>query len=346
MTTSALRELEIREQDSLLAAMRRITDNSREVALVVNDAGELLGVVTDGDIRRGLLDGLGTDAAAGKVMTRDYTSVGPETDRAAVLDLMKARGIRHVPVVDAARRLLGIHFLDDLIASAPRPNSALIMAGGRGTRLHPITQALPKPMVTVAGRPILERLVLQLVGHGVTDIFISLHYMPETIRRYFGDGRQLGCRIEYIMEPEPLGTGGALSLLPQRPAHPLLVMNGDLVMQIDFGGLLDFHRRHGCGATIAVRPFEMEIPFGVVRSENERLTGLQEKPTTFHLINAGVYVLDSKVIELVPSGQMFPMTALFERLLSEKQEVGVFHINSDWIDVGRHEELRRARGES
>ena len=345
MAANALQELVIRSGDSLLTAMRRITDNRREVALVVDESMRLLGIVTDGDIRRGMLDGLGTDAPAGKVMTTEYTSVGPETGRAAVLDLMRARSIRHVPIVDDGRKLLGIHFLEDLISPTPRSNTALIMAGGRGTRLHPITQSLPKPMVTVAGRPILERLILQLVGDGIRDIVISLHFMPEVIRKHFGDGRKFGCRIEYLVEDEPLGTGGALSILPRRPVEPMLVMNGDLVMEIDFAGLLDFHAKQNGGATIAVRPYQVEIPFGVVRAENGVLASLQEKPTAYYLISAGVYVIDPALLDLVPRQQMFPITGLFERMLAEKRQVNVFHLDSDWIDVGRPDELRRARGE-
>jgi dTDP-glucose pyrophosphorylase len=345
MSAIELQELVVNRRDSLLAAMRRINDNRREVALVVDDTGCLLGVITDGDIRRGLLGGLATDAPTERVMTVEYTWVGPEVDRAAVLDLMRARAIRHVPIINSERRLLGIHFLEDLIGPAPRSNSAVIMAGGKGTRLHPITHYLPKPMVTVAGRPILERLVLQLVGDGISNIIMALHYMPEVIREHFGDGRRFGCNIEYLLEDEPRGTGGALAALPERPSKPLLVMNGDLVTQIDFGGLLDFHSAQGGGATIAVRPYQIQIPFGVLQANGSRLVSLQEKPTAYHLINAGVYAFDPAVLDLVPQDVMFPITSLFERMLAENRQVNVFQVDAEWIDIGRPDELRRARGE-
>lgn len=346
MASKNLQELVIRRQDSLLAAMRCITDNRREVALVVDDGGRLAGVITDGDIRRGLLAGLGTDTAAEKVMTSEYTAVGLESDRAAVLDLMKARSIRHVPVVDADRRLLGIHFLQDLISPIDRPNAAVIMAGGQGVRLRPLTEHIPKPMVRVAGRPILERIVLHLVGHGIRQVYLAVNYKAEMIEEYFGDGSRFGCAISYLHETQPLGTGGPLSLLPQPLRDPVIVMNGDLVTQVDVSELLDFHAAHNVVATVAARPYEVEIPFGVIREDAGRLVGIEEKPSTYHLINSGVYVLGRDAVDRVPKGTFFPITCLFEKLLEQRAAVGVYTLKGDWTDVGRHEELRRARGES
>jgi dTDP-glucose pyrophosphorylase len=344
--TANLDKLVIGHAGSIRDAMQLITDNWRELALVVDDAARVIGVVTDGDIRRGLLSGLTLDAPVSAVMTKQYISVGQDSDRASVLDLMKARSIRHVPIVDAGQRLLGVHFMQDLIGATERHNAALVLAGGQGVRLRPLTEHMPKPMVRVAGRPILERIVLHLVGFGIRQVFLSVNYKAEVIEDYFGDGSRFGCEITYLHEPEALGTGGPLSLLPQAPAHPLIVMNGDLVTQVDIPELLDFHRAKKAVATIAARPFEVEIPFGVIREDGGYLSDIEEKPSSYHLINSGVYVLGREAIELVPKNTFFPITDLFAKLVAQKLPVGVYTMKGDWIDVGRHEELRRARGEA
>ena len=341
-----LQKLIVGPDQTIRDAMRAITDNWREIALVTDAQGRVVGVVTDGDIRRGLLSGLTLDSPVNRVMTADYVDVGVEADRASVLDLMKARRIRHIPVVDRERRLVGIHFLESLLGTADKPNAAVVMAGGEGRRLRPITDRLPKPMVPVAGRPILERIVLHLVGYGVKRIYISVNYMAEVITGHFGDGSRFGCAIEYLRETTPLGTGGPLSLLTERPKDPLVVMNGDLVTQVDISRLLQFHGRHRAAATLAARHHQVEIPFGVVSEKNGELVELTEKPTPHYLINAGVYVLDPDVLELVPAGAFFPITSLFEKLLAAKRRVAVYSVEEDWIDVGRREELDRARGEA
>jgi dTDP-glucose pyrophosphorylase len=341
-----LDKLVIDHAGSIRDAMQLITDNWRELALVVDGSSRVIGVVTDGDIRRGLLSGLALGDAVSAIMTRNYISVGPEVDRASVLDLMRARSIRHVPIVDGEQHLLGVHFMQDLIGATERPNAALVLAGGQGVRLRPLTEHIPKPMVRVAGRPILERIVLHLVGYGVRRVFLSVNYKAETIKDYFGDGSRFGCNIAYLHEPEALGTGGPLSLLPELPSHPLIVMNGDLVTQVDIAEMLEFHRLKKAVATIAARPFEAEIPFGVIHEDGGFLTDIEEKPSSYHLINSGVYVLEREVIAQVPKNTFLPITDLFAKIAKQRMPVAVYTMKADWIDVGRHEELRRARGEA
>jgi NDP-sugar pyrophosphorylase family protein len=197
----------------------------------------------------------------------------------------------------------------------------------------------------VAGRPILERLIMHLMGHGVTDFYLSVNYLAHVIEDYFGDGRRLGCRITYLRETQPLGTGGPLSLLPSPPVAPLLVMNGDLVTQCNVDRMLQFHDEGRYLATFGVRAYSHTIPFGVARVDGDRLVEVREKPTTEMLINAGIYVLSPEAVAMVPAGESYPITDLFGRLLSEGRPVGAHVIEDDWIDVGRHEELKRARGE-
>jgi dTDP-glucose pyrophosphorylase len=331
---------------SILEALQAIDRGAQEIALVCDDEGRVLGTLTDGDLRRAILGGATLESrAVRESMQLEFSWVGPDASRAEVLDLMRARGIKQVPVLDASRRILGLHLMHELLGATPRPNWAVIMAGGQGTRLRPLTENIPKPMIPVAGRPILERLILHLVGYGVTRIYLSINYLGHMIEDHFGDGGQLGCRIEYLREESRLGTGGALSLLPERPRDPLVVLNGDLVTQFDLARMLEFHADGGYCSTFGVRPYAVDVPYGVVESVDGRLLAIREKPTQRMLVNAGIYVLSPEVLELVPANREFPITELFEDCLSREMSVGVHLIEDEWLDVGRHHELRQARGE-
>jgi dTDP-glucose pyrophosphorylase len=337
----------VRPDGTLRDGLRAINESRCGIAFVRETTGRVVGTVADGDIRRALLAGKTLDShCLTSTMRHDFVAVDGSASRAEVLDLMRAREIAQVPVLDAAGRLIGLHLMRELIGNGERGNWALILAGGKGSRLRPLTDRIPKPMVTVAGRPILERLVLHLVGWGVRRIFLSVNHLADVIESHFGDGAPFGCRIEYLREDVPLGTGGPLSLLPDLPSDPLLVMNGDLVTQVSVGRLLEFHGCGGYSATFGVRPYAVEVPFGVADVRDDRLQGLQEKPTIQLLVNAGIYVLAPEVLELVPRGREFPMTELFMQLLAQQARVGSFLIDDEWVDVGRHDELRRARGQT
>lgn len=314
------------------------------IALVVDEANRLVGTLTDGDVRRALLKGASRESELAPHVCTNITAVGSRAGRAEVLDLMQARRIEQIPIVDEEGRLLGLHLLHEVLGNIERPNWAVIMAGGQGTRLWPLTENLPKPMIRVAGRPILERLVLQLVGFGITRIFVSIHYLGDLIEQHFGDGSRFGCRMEYLREDRPLGTGGSLSLLPEVPQHPLIVMNGDLVTQADLGSMLAFHERAGQRATIGVRRYYHTIPFGCVELDGSRVTQFDEKPRLTRLINTGIYVLDPQVVARVPRGQEFALPSLLEDCLGRGEPVGAFEIEDDWIDIGQREHLTRARG--
>jgi len=331
---------------TLLDGLRVINDGRCGIAFVCDATGRVVGTVADGDIRRALLAGTRLDSPClESVMHHDFVAVEESAGRAEVLDLMRAREISQVPVLDAEGHLVALHLMRELIGNVERSNWAFILAGGRGTRLRPLTDTTPKPMVTVAGRPILERLVLHLVGWGVRRIFLSVNHLAEVIENHFGDGNRFGCRIEYIREEVPLGTGGPLSLLPSPPTESLLVMNGDLVTQLNVGRLLDFHACGGYCATCGVRPYAVEVPFGVAEVREGRLEGLREKPTIQLLVNAGVYVLAPEALERVPRGREFPITDLFMQLLAQGCRVGGYLLEDEWVDVGRREELWRARGQ-
>jgi dTDP-glucose pyrophosphorylase len=327
-------------------AMRSLELSGAQIVLVVDGDRRLRGTLTDGDIRRGLLAEATLDAPVADVLNTSYFAVTAGTSRADVLELMQARQVEQVPEVDDANVVVGLHLLTELIAAVERPNAAVLMAGGRGTRLGALTDALPKPMLPVVGRPILERIVLQLVGTGIRRIFLSVNYRAELIEAHFGSGHAFGCVIEYLHEPEALGTAGSLALLPRVPevlGHPIVVMNGDLITQANVGRLIDFHQAGGQSISLAVRRYVEQVPFGCVEVDGDRLVGFTEKPTTTRLINSGIYVLDPSCLDVLEGVQHVTMPELIERVRDLGRDVRVLEIDDEWIDVGRPVELTRAR---
>lgn len=328
---------------TLRDAMVALDRGALRVALIVDPVGCLVGVVTDGDVRRALLGGATAEDALSGYMTRAPASIGPHEGRSEALDLMRARSISAVPVLDADRRPVGLHLLHEFLDPVSRSNWAVVMAGGQGTRLRPLTDSVPKPMLRVAGRPILERIVLHLVGIGVPRIFLAIGYLGEVIEAHFGDGSAMGCRIEYLREPSPLGTAGALGLLPETPTRSILVLNGDLVTQADLGGLIDAHDRSGVAATIGVRRYHHSVPFGCVERDGDRVLALQEKPTIVRDVNAGIYALSPSLIGAIEADVPLSMPDLISVALARGEPIGAFEIEDDWIDVGQREQLDRAR---
>ncbi len=328
---------------TLRDAMLALDQGARQIALVVDGDGRLVGVTTDGDVRRAILAGASpTDPLAPRV-GRAFVAVGPTDGRAEVLDLMRARRIGAIPVVDEAGRPVGLHLLHEFIVPAGRANWAVIMAGGRGTRLRPLTTDTPKPMIRVAGRPILERIVLSAVGHGIERIFIAVSYLGAVIEDHFGDGARFGCRIDYLREERPLGTAGALGLLAEPPTEPVLVMNGDLVTQADLGALLDFHAAGGYVATIGVRGYAHTVPFGSVERDGARVIRLEEKPILRRDISGGIYALAPSLVRRVTADEPLDMPDLIGAAIAAGDRVGAFDIEEDWIDVGQRDHLDRAR---
>ena len=338
-----LERCKVRSSGTLRDAMVALDRGAAEIALIVDDGEVLIGIMTDGDVRRALLAGASLEGALEPYVQRNYTRVAPDAGRAEVVDLMRARRFGQIPIVDETGRLVGLHVLHEVLGATQRPNWAVVMAGGKGTRLHPITETIPKPMIKVAGRPILERVVLHLVGFGIRRIFLSVNYLGHVIEEHFGDGSRFGCRIEYLCEDTPLGTGGALSQLPEPPADPLIVMNGDLVTEAEIGAMIDFHVRGGQIATIGVRRYTHTVPFGCLEVEGDRVVSFEEKPTLVRLVNAGIYVLDPALPGRVPKNQLFGLPTLLEDCLDRKEKLSAFEIHADWIDIGQRDQLKRAR---
>jgi len=328
---------------SLRDAMLAIDRGRLGIALVVDADGHLLGTVTDGDLRRAILRGVPLDAAVDGMMSRAFTAVGQDATVSKVLELMRVRSIRQIPVLDAEGCMIGLYFLSDLVEPSTRPNWAVIMAGGEGRRLRPLTAEIPKPMLPVGDRPLLENTISLLVNHGFRHLFISVHYRGNQIEAHFGDGSKFGCCIAYLREKKPLGTAGALSLLPERPLDPLLVVNGDLLTDVNLSALMDYHMEAGCAATQCVREYVFQIPFGVVRCEEGQVVETQEKPLQRLLINAGIYILSPALLDLIPIDREFTMPDLLVQARHQGNGVAAFPIRERWTDIGQQEDYHWAR---
>lgn len=330
---------------TLHQAIAAIDRGARQIALVVDGAGRLVATVTDGDVRRGLLRGLGLDAPVAEVMNRTPLTIRAEEGPEAARRLMRARSLHHVPVVDDAGRLVDLAWIDDLSGLARRDTRVVLMAGGLGQRLRPLTETVPKPMLPVGGRPILEHILRSFVDQGFVRFTISLNYLGEKVRAHFGDGAEFGAEIDYVEEQARLGTAGALSLLTDRPASPFIVMNGDLLTQMRFDALLRFHDETGAAATLCARPFEMQVPYGVIEADGPYLRGIVEKPVHSHFVNAGIYALSPGALDALRPGEPLDMPDLFTRLTDGGAKAGVFPLREYWLDIGRLEDLERARAE-
>jgi dTDP-glucose pyrophosphorylase len=326
-------------------AMLAIDRGRAGIALVVGPEGRLLGTVTDGDLRRAILRGVTLEQPVAPLMNAAFVSVGPDATRPAVLSLMRARSVRQVPVLDDRGVLVGLHSMPELVEPSPRPNWAVVMAGGEGKRLRPLTADVPKPMLRVGDRPLLERVVALLVDHGFRTIYLAVNYLGHQIEAHFGDGQRFGCRIGYLRETKPLGTAGALGLLPGRPTAPLLVMNGDLLTDVNLGSLMEYHEECGCSGTQCVLEHVIDIPFGVVRCQDGQVVALEEKPRQYQLINAGIYVLSPELLDLVPHDQPFTMPSLIELARARDLTVAAFPIRERWADIGRPGDYEQARDE-
>jgi dTDP-glucose pyrophosphorylase len=332
-------------RDALVVIDRSATS----VCLLVDDRGRLHGLLTDGDLRRALLRGTTLEDAALDHATTTPHTVGSGTSRAAVLDVMSALRISAVPEVDDLGHLLGLHTLSDVVGATPLPNVAVIMAGGRGSRLGDLTQDTPKPLMTVAGRSIIDWIILGLVGDGIREVYVSVNYLAEKVEEHLGDGSRLGCTVRYLREePErPLGTAGSLTLLrAERPdlSDPVIVMNGDLMVEFDANDLLDAHRRTRATVTMATRTYQHEVPFGVVEINGGRVTDVSEKPTLSFDINAAVYAVEPRALAWLPAGRASTMPELVETCLERDEVVTAWPITSEWIDVGTPTDLARAKG--
>ena len=317
-----------------------IDRNRRGIALVIDDEGRLLDTMTDGDVRRAMLTGVGLETTVSELRGRRANSPYPEpvtapvgTTRSSLLRLMRVRGLRQIPLLDKGGCVVGLVTLSDLVADTTLPVQAVIMAGGYGSRLRPLTRDLPKSMLPIGDQPLLGWILHQLCQGGIRDVTFMLHYKGDIIADYFGNGHGFGINIRYIRENQPMGTAGALGLLEVSDV-PLLVINGDILTQVDFRAMLDFHQEYEAEMTVAVREHEVGVPYGVVETDNVRVTSISEKPVVTRFINAGIYLLNPVVCRRIPSGQAYDMPDLIKRVIADGRRVVAFPVREYWMDIG------------
>ena len=329
----------------IIEAVKIIGKSSLQVALVVDQRNRLLGTITDGDIRRGILNNISMEDPVDRIMNKNFTSITSEQSREATIALMKSKKLCHIPVIDGEGCITDLKVLIDIAGPQRIDNWVVLMAGGLGTRLKPLTDNCPKPLLKVGGRPIIETILMNFRDLGFYNFFISVNYKKSMISDYLGDGSKWGVEINYLYEPKQLGTAGSLSLLPERPSQPIFVMNCDLLTKVNFRQVLDFHISETATATMCVRKYDFQIPYGVVKAKESMMLSLEEKPVKSIFVNAGIYVIDSSVIDCVPKNGFFNMTSLFDILLEKKKRVKIFPVHEYWIDIGKNGDYEQANGD-
>jgi dTDP-glucose pyrophosphorylase len=319
------------------------------LALIVDENQRLLNTISDGDVRRGLLAGCSLSDSVEKLLERKVLTPHPApvtaqvgTDDASLIQIMQDRGVRQLPLIDAEGRVVDIVILGDFLPQVIKPIRAMVMAGGQGMRLRPLTEDTPKPMLPVGGRPVMERIVEQLRDVGIRHIHIATHYQSEKIVNHFGRGESFGVNIDYVKEETPLGTGGALGLL-EASDETVLVINGDILTQVDFRSMYAFHQDQRADMTVGVRRYDVQVPYGVVDCEGVQIRGLREKPQLSFFVNAGIYLLEPQVFRMISPNRHLNITDLVSQVVDSGSVVVSYPICEYWLDMGQHENYMRAQ---
>lgn len=333
----------VRQNDTLKDVIQKINENQSGAVIVVDDHSVLKGTITDGDIRRAFLNGSNLDAAAMHAMNSNPIAID-EKERHLASSIMKKHGIQQLPVIDEHQVVKDLIQKNTVRPSAPkRPNTVFVMAGGLGTRLHPITKTVPKPMVEVNGRPILENIILSLKSQGFSQFYVSLNYLGEMIEDHLKDGAALDVSISYTRETQKMGTGGAISLIAEPLNAPMLVLNGDILTNLDFPSLFDYHDQENADITMCLKEYSFTVPFGVPTFDGKRITGIVEKPQHQFLVNSGIYVLSERIVNGLDKNTPFDMPDLITKAIAQNQKVVGFPVYERWIDIGRMDDLQKAR---
>ena len=332
-------------QSTIKEALQIIDDGAMKIALVVDENSKLLGTISDGDVRRGLLNNLTLNDSIESIVFKTPTVCNIKDTKETILEVALEKKIYQIPIVDLNGRLVGIEEVDNLLKSKIKTNRVVLMVGGLGTRLRPLTEHTPKPMLKVGNKPILETIILNFKKYGFVNIILSVSYKFEIIEEYFGDGSKFGVNIEYVHESKRMGTAGSLSLIREKLEEPFFVMNGDLLTNINFTQMMEYHRANETFATMGVREYDFQVPYGVLEMDNINILSIKEKPIHKFFVNAGIYILDTKVLNFIPENIFFDMPTLFEKILEEKLKTISFPIHEYWLDIGKIEEYKRANSE-
>lgn len=339
------------EKSTVLEAIKIIDLASLQIVLIVDRDEKLVGTITDGDIRRGILNGISLEDPVERVMNVKPRVADQTATREQMLSIMTELKIHQLPIIDDSGHIVGLAQIDKLAGkSLPSGEDnvdvwVVLMLGGLGSRLLPLTEDVPKPMIEIGGKPLLENIINTFFTQGFKNFYFSVNYKSDVIKDYFGDGSKFGVNIVYLDEEKRMGTAGALSLLPTTPKSPLIVMNGDILTNNNFSHLINFHRQTNASATMCVREYHQQVPYGVVQTKGSKLHSITEKPSQTYFVNAGIYVINPKVLDHVKDEQYLDMPDLFNKLEEMGEESAVFPIREYWLDIGNLKDLEQGRGE-
>lgn len=335
----------LKPNSTIKEALKIIDSGAMQIALVVDKDANLIGTLSDGDIRRGLLNNLELSDTIETIIFKTPTVCNIEDTKEMILEIAVAKKIYQIPIVDNNGKLVGIEEVDELLKAKEKSNKVVLMVGGLGTRLRPLTEHTPKPMLKVGNKPILETIILNFKKYGFTNIILCVSYKSHIIEEYFEDGSRFGVNIEYIHENKRMGTAGALSLIRDKLNESFFVMNGDLLTNINFEHMLDYHISNSSMATMGVREYDFQVPYGVVRVNGENIISIDEKPRHSFFVSGGVYVLNNEILNLIPNDEFYDMPTLFENIIRKCMKSISFPIREYWLDIGRMEEFEKANNE-
>jgi len=337
----------IKFTDTILTAVEVLNSESLRIVMVVDENDRLAGTVTDGDIRRGLIKHLSMDTIITEIMFKEPTVALVEDSKKTILDKMKKLDLLQIPIVDNNRKIVGLETIQHLLEKKRYDNPVFLMAGGFGKRLQPLTDNIPKPLLKIGNKPILENILEQFIAAGFHNFYISTHYKAEMVREHFGDGGDWNVTIEYVHEDKPLGTAGSLGLLSKKISRlPILMMNGDLLTKIDFEQLLNFHLEEKGDATMCVREYDFQVPYGVIKADGYRIISIEEKPINKFFINAGVYVLSPSILDMVNGVNYLDMPKLLDKKIESNGQVNMFPVHEYWLDIGQIDQFNKAQQDS
>ncbi len=340
-----IEDIIVKETTSIKEVLQIIDKSSKQLAIVVDKNKKLLGTISDGDIRRALLKNMSLNESVKDIYFKNPTVANINNSKEEIINICRVKKIHQIPVVDDNGNLIGIEILDELISKQEKTNKVVLMVGGLGTRLRPLTENTPKPMLKVGNKPILQTIVEKFAEYGYTNIIMCVNYKSHMIQDYFGDGKEFGINIEYVLESQRMGTAGALSLLKDKPNEPFFVMNGDLLTNVNFEHLHNYHLSNNSLGTMCVREYDFQVPYGVVNISNSKITSIEEKPTHKFFVSAGIYMLSPEVLEYIPENQFYDMPTLFEKIISKGKNAISFPLREYWLDIGRIEEYKKANEE-
>ncbi len=341
----SIQKIKLSKSASIKEALKVIGDGAMKIVLVVDKSDKLLGTLTDGDIRRGLLNGLDLKSSIESIIFKTPTVAKNTDTKEMILKLALSKKLHQIPIVNEFGKVIGIEEINELVKPNTKTNKVILMVGGLGKRLGSLTKDTPKPMLKVGNKSILETIVESFSSYGYTNIVMCLNYKSHVIKDYFGNGSKFGVNIDYVTEEKRMGTAGALSLLKEKPEEPFFVMNGDLLTNVNFESIHEFYSSNNADALMCVREYESQVPYGVINMKNTKITSIDEKPMQKFFVNAGIYMLDPNILEHIPKNQFYNMTTLFEKIIEKNKNAISFPIQGYWLDIGRFEEFEKANEE-